>query len=498
MLAGVRLECVNKQPFLTSFPLSVFATAKRRLKATLRGQREQVVRHSISGYALLFEAVLPAHFLKGIDPTKRQRSFGHVPLFWGWLAQILEANASCGKALGLIQSWYQAAGLGAPTGGTSGYCMARTRMCDDFLSSISRRIATSLAQRIRPQDRWHDLILKAIDGSSVQLMDTEANQKAYPQPSSQNQGCGFPVMAIHGVVNLSHGGWEGFVACDSRKHDVRVAPRLLEHIEEGDLLLADRAYCSYAFIARITLERKGHILMRLHQARHRKLDWRRGKKISPIERLVTWKKPQRHPGRNKITDAQWDALPDEITLRYIKVGYENRAGEKAALVIVTDLLDAEKFEANELASLYARRWEIEVKLRDVKTTLGMDKFAVRTPDLAHKTLTMMIIAYNLMRITMQQAAQVDNRPIHHMSFKGTLDLLTSSHESFQALATKSRKRRNLHQSLIELCATRTLDIVPFRHEPRAKKRRPKNYQLLTKPRHIFREDPHRESLRKAA
>ena len=315
---------MKKQAFLTSFPLAVFATARRRIQAALRAERAQLLRHSISGYALLFESVLPAGFLEGIDPTKRQRHFGHIPVFWAWLGQILEANASCSKALTLIQAWYQASGLAAPTGGTSGYCMARAGLREDFLDQIGHRISNTLSQRIGPIDTWHGLTLKAIDGSSVQLMDTSANQEIYPQPSSQKDGCGFPVMGIHGVLNLSHGGWEGFVTCNSRRHDAHAATRLLKHVEQGELLLADRAYCSYELIARVTTERRAHVLMRLHQARHRKLDWRRGKKISPIERLVTWKKPKRRTGRSELTDAQWDELPDEITLRYIKLGYENR------------------------------------------------------------------------------------------------------------------------------------------------------------------------------
>lgn len=489
---------MKKEPFLTSFPLTVFATARRRIQAALRSQRERVLRQSISGYAVLFESVLPAGFLNEIDRTKRQRRFGHIPVFWAWLAQLLEANASCGKALGLIQSWYRASGLPAPTGSTAGYCMARTRLQEGFLAQIGERICGTLAQRIRSQDRWQGLTLKAIDGSSVQLMDTQANQERYAQPTSQKQGCGFPVMGIHGVVNLSHGGWEGFVTCDSRRHDAHAATRLLKHVEQGDLLLADRAYCSYELIARITRDQKAHVLMRLHQARHRKLDWRRGRKISPIERLVTWKKPKRRTGRSELTDAQWEALPDQITLRYIKLGYENRMGQKCALVVVTDLLDPIEYDAAELADLYARRWEIELKLRDVKTTMAMDFFAVRTPEMAHKTLTMMMIAYNLMRATMQEAAHEAGLPVYNMSFKSTLDLVSASHESFRAYAHKPRKRRAHYEALIELCATKTLAIQPFRHEPRARKRRPKNYQLLTEPRHVFQEDPHRESHRKAA
>lgn len=489
---------MKKQPFLTSFPLTIFATARRKLQAALRNGRCRVVRNSISGYSLLFESVLPPDFLEKIDPTKRQRSFGHVPVFWAWLAQILEANGSCSKALGLIQSWYQASGLAAPSGGTSGYCMARVGLSQHFLAQIAERIGSSLRQRIRTEDKWNGLTLKAIDGSSVQLMDTEANQEAYPQSSRQQPGCGFPIMGIHGVVNLSHGGWEGFVTTDSRRHDAHAATRLLKHVEKGDLLLADRAYCSYELIARITQEQGAHVLMRLHQARHRKLDWRRGKKISPIERLVTWKKPKRRTGRSELSDAQWDSLPDEITLRYIKLGYENRAGEKRSLVVVTDLLDPDEHEATQLADLYAKRWEIETKLRDVKTTLGMEFFAVRTPEMAHKTLAMMIIAYNLMRIPMQQAAHEAAKPIHHMSFKATLDLITASHETFRVFVHKPRKRATHYRELIKLCATKTLDIQAFRHEPRARKRRPKNYQLLTQHRRVFKEIPHRENYRKVA
>jgi len=132
----------EKQPFLTSFPLAVFATAKRRIQAALRAQRERVLRKSISGYPLLFESVLPPDFLEEIAPTRRQRSFGHIPVFCDWLAQILEANASCSKAPGLIQSWYHASGLTAPTGGTSGYCMAGVSLREDFLEQVAHQTPT--------------------------------------------------------------------------------------------------------------------------------------------------------------------------------------------------------------------------------------------------------------------------------------------------------------------------------------------------------------------
>ena len=147
------------------------------------------------------------------------------------------------------------------------------------------RTELSLRHGVRPEDRWHGLVLKAVDGTSVQLMDTPENQAGYPQPSSQKPGCGFPVMGMVGMLNMSHGGWEGFTTGNWKLHDAKAAQRLLGYVDAGDLILADRAFCSYELIARIQ-QRGAECLMRLHQARHRKLDWRRGKKISPMERLI--------------------------------------------------------------------------------------------------------------------------------------------------------------------------------------------------------------------
>ena len=484
---------MTKQPVLTGFPHTVFANAKRRAQAAIQSLRKGLIKDSLSGYAVLFQSVLPSRFLEAHKPKGRERHFGHTTVFWAWVAQILEANASCIKAVSFVQALCRTHKLPVPISDTSAYCQARGRLSEDFLKQIDKRIEQALSQRIATRDRWRGHTLKAIDGTSVTLMDTVANQLEYPQHSSQKEGCGFPLMGLVGIVNLSHGGVTGFEACRGAKHDARIAPRLLKYIDEGELVLGDRAFCTYEFIARITTERKGHILMRLHQARHRKLDWRKGKKVSPIERLVIWAKPSVQPATSELTAEEWDALPDQITLRYIKMGYENRAGEKAALVVVTDLLDSEKYPAEEASDLYMERWQIELKFRDLKTTFGMENFNVKTPEMARKTLRMMIIAYNLLRITMPQSAHEAGRKVNEMSVEGVRCVLTSSHESFRPLAGKPRLQRRLYLDLIADCAQHILDHRPLRREPRAIKRRPKNYQLLTAHRHVFKEVQHRES-----
>ena len=487
---------MTKQPFLTGFPLAVFASAKRRLQAAIRRSSAIITHRSLSGYAVLFEDLLPGDFLSSIDPTRRQRSFGHLPVFWAWLAQILDANASCQKAVGLIQSWCHSCNLPIPSSDTSSYCKARCRLSLAFIKAVHQRICGQLSSRVGGENQWRGFTLMAMDGSSVHLMDTGENQRLYPQPSVQKPGCGFPTMGIVGLLNLGHGGWEHIETCPHTQHDTKAAAMLAGHLKPNDLLLADRAFCSYELIAR-SLARGAHVLMRLHQARAGSLDWRKGKRLSSYERLVTWRRPQHRSG-STLTREEWDALPATLGLRLIKLGYENRAGEKSELIVVTTLIDPKQHCGIELADLYARRWDIELKLRDFKTTLGMERFEVKSPEMAHKTLWMSVIAFNLIRSLMQRAAAQGEQPVWHLSFKGVLDLVVASHESFRAHAGRPRKRAEAFAILIETCATKQIDLRPFRSEPRAVKRRPKAYQLLTGPRGQFQEIHHRSRYRKCA
>ncbi len=488
---------MKKQQYLTNFPRTVFATSKRKFQVRIRKEKENLTANSISGYALLFNEALPSDYVAAIDPTQRQRSFGHIPVMWAWIAQVLEGNASCSKALGMIQSWYQSSGLPAPAGGTVGYCLARGRLKESFLRKVAAQTTSSLQRGTSSSGLWHGHVVKSIDGSSVLLMDTESNQLKYPQPSSQKPGCGFPAMGVVALLNHSHGGWEGFETCDAKTRDTRVAPRMLKHMHEGDVLLADRAFCSYEFCAQL-MEKRAHFVMRLHQARHRKLDWRKGKKISRNERIVHWPKPRQQPVTSELSKKQWDALPSGLTIRYARKPHTSRGGKKGWLVVVTDLLDNKEYPPSSVLKLYRERWEIELRLRDIKTTLGMEKLAVKTPGMAHKTLWIMMIAYNLLRSQMQKAADAAEVTVWKPSFKAILDVVTSCHESLKPLAGFPNKLAQYLRGITELCSQKLIHLRPNRREPRTIKRRPKNYQLLTKPRHIFKEVPHRGNYYKSA
>lgn len=488
---------MTKQPYLTSFPRTVLAHAARRRQAAIRRRRQELIDTAPSGYSVMFEEVLPGSFLKKIDPTLRQRHFGHLPTFWAWTAQIFEGNSSCCKGLGFIQSWCAGHGLPVPAPDNSAYCKARQRLCSEkFLHPIGCKVGTALAQGVGERDLWKGFTLKAIDGSTVKLMDTPANQDRYPQPCAQQPGCGFPVMGLAGLLNLSHGGWEAFHTGEADAHDLTMARPLLAHLGQGDLLLADRAYCSYRFLHALR-ERGAHAVIRLHQKREAALDWRKGRRLSPHERLVSWKRPAFSSVSGKITRQEWEALPTEMEVRLIRLGYQDRYGRKRKMTVVTTLTEAQLLDGIELHALYARRWEIELRLRDIKTTLGFEFLRVRTPEMAHKTLCMLQIAYNLLRVLMQQAAHHAGRPVGAISFKGLLDLVTTMHHAMKTCAGRPRKRRQRMHSFIALTASHTVGNRPFRTEPRAVKQRPKPFALLTSPRHAFIETPHRSTYKKS-
>lgn len=437
-----------------------------------------------------FAHILPAEFLHQHSSSKRLRHYCNVVVFWAWLAQIMEANASCSKAVSLVQAWCDEAQLPRPSGDTGAYCKARNRIKLEFLQLIRRRINAYLNARVREEDKYKGHVVKSLDGSSVQLDDTFENQQVYPQPSSQKPGCGFPVMGIMGVLNHAHGGWEEFAVGVHTAHDAPVAHKLLDNFSKGDLACGDRAFCTYELIAGIS-QRGAHSLMRLHQARHRALDFRRGKNMGRNQRLVTWKKPKKQPLSSPLTQEQWAALPATMEIRLIRFWYEDRDGKKRRMVLATTLLDAEQYDWDELAGIYAQRWDIELRLRDVKTTLGMEQMRVKHPNTAHKTLEMTIIAYNLIKATCQQAAHEGNEDIRMISFKGALDTLVANTSRFLSHQKHPHKIREIWRSIIEMVGEKLIDLRPFRQEPRAIKRRPKSFSYLTSRRAEFKETPHR-------
>jgi len=271
-------------------------------------------------------------------------------------------------------------------------------------------------------------------------------------------------------------------------HESLLARALWGLVQAGEILLTDRGFCSFEAIA--TMRQRGaHAVMRLHQARSK--DFRKGKRIGKGERLVVWHKPKKKPEGAKVR--AWNKLPDRLTLRYVKISVSTPGFRTREIILVTTLVDPVAYPADALAELYMHRWGVELMLRDIKITLGMDVLRCKTPEMVRKEIIMHAIAYNLIRSLMQQAAALYDVNLNRISFKGTSDTLRQWAEVLNTPMSKKRFRE-LMNTLLKVIAEDLVVNRPDRVEPRAKKRRPKNYQHLNKPRHEMEVSPHRNRL----
>ncbi len=484
-------------PFLPGISTAFYGRRKRRQVEAARAERDRLRSKSITDLGTLFSDVLPPERLEAanaLGPGKRRRRvFPQVIVFWAWMSQLLEFNASCNKALTLIQSWHSKAKLKVPEFDNSNYCRARVKLSGEFLDEVESMVESFAESRVEACHYWYGHRIKAIDGTSIRLMDTWENQSEYPQPSGQKPGCGFPVMGIVGVLDLGRGSIGSYVECRQSDHDASGAWRLRNEFSPGDIALADRAFCSYELMATL-LENKVQSVMRLHQTR--KVDWRKGKKMDHNSRLVTWKKPAK-PGKSGITAEEWQALPDTLTVRLVRVQAKGRDKKMRTMYIATTLID-EEYPTEEIAMLYAQRWKIEVKFRDIKTTMQLEAFRVKTPAMARKTMRMVKLVYNLIKVRQMESIRGEAVCLDQLAFKDTVDVLNEFRANFGGMLSHPQLLAKEVEKLEERIAERTLLVRPGRSEPRAVKLRPKPYQFLTSPRRQFVEIPHRSRYEAAA
>jgi hypothetical protein len=318
------------------------------------------------------------------------------------------------------------------------------------------------------------------------MPDTAENQKAYPQPGSQKPACGFPVMKLVGLFCLASGALLEVVRGTLLVHESQLFRQLWTHLNPRDLLLADRAFCSFFSI--YSLQKRGvDSVMRLHQ--RRRVDFRRGKRLGKDDILLNWTKPAQRP--ETLTAEEFRALPTTLTVRQIRLTPNIKGFRVRTIILVTTLLDPIAFPAEALGELYFQRWSVELHFREIKTLLRLDVLRCLTPQMVHKELLLHLIAYNLIRCLMQQAAICHHVDLSRISFKGTLDTLHHFADAIRAVDGKTRQQAQLYNEMLRVIALDQLPIRPYRSEPRAKKRRPKNYHLLTEPRKTMEISQHR-------
>jgi hypothetical protein len=305
------------------------------------------------------------------------------------------------------------------------------------------------------------------------MPDTPANQAEYPQSGEQQPGLGFPLTMLVALISLSTGAvlrWANGPCRGKGTGEQALFRSLMFHLTEGDIILADRYYCTYFTVAML-VERGVDILTRQHQ--RRLTDFRKGTCLGKRDRLVTWYRPQRPQWMDAAT---YGRMPEQLTLRQTEV---------AGRILVTTLTDASRITPPDLDALYQRRWQVEVDLRSIKDVLGMDILRAKSPAMIVKEIAAHLLAYNLVCGLMARAAAARQVVARALSFKGSLQLLLAFQQQLRWCGRKPVALMSAH--LLGAVGLMVLPIRPGRVEPRAIKRRPKNHALLTVSRDIARE-----------
>jgi len=418
------------------------------------------------------------------------KAFGKARWFWqGWictptvtvwvfLSQCLSADHSCREAVARLVAWRMARGLKPCSANTGAYCTARGDLPEEVVHELVRDTGKQVEAESPEGWLWQGQKVRVVDGSTLTMPDTPENQADYPQQKSQKPGCGFPLARIVVIFSLSVGTvLEAAIGKYQGKQtgENSLFRELYGTLSEGDVILADRYFSGWCDLA-LPLKRGVDVVVRKHQLR--RTDFRQGQRLGKDDHLVVWPRPQR-PKWMPIE--QYATLPQELTLREVRIRVAHQGFRTRSLVVVTTLLDAEQYPAAEIALLYRRRWQAELHLRSIKVILQMDHLRCRTPAHVRNEFFMHLVGYNLIREVMAEAAQLTGKAPWEISFKGTLQTLSQ----FLAVLLTNVPSEVWCKTLLTAIASHVVGHRPGRFEPRRVKRRAKPYKLLQKHRHLY-------------
>lgn len=446
--------------------------------------RVQILKDKFNqSLGLPFRELLPeftiGQALEELNIKYKRRLFDPFITLWAFLSQVLDADKSCHNAVSKIIAYLTGEGVEIPSTDTSAYCQARLRLPEELLEKLFSQAAQNLEEKVTMEHLWNGRNVKVIDGSTVSMPDTAQNQKAYPQPKTQKPGCGFPIAKIGVLFSLATGAAVALFIDVLNTHDIQLARQLYQFLNPLDILLGDRAFCAYADLV-VIKKLNCDAVFRKHQAR--KTSMHKGKIIGDCDKLVTWNKPKKCPkGLNK---EEFDALPQTITVREIYYYIIIPGFRTQRVSLITTLLDTKTYPTLEIVRLYDKRWDVELDLKHLKTTLGMDVLRCKTPSMVRKEIYVYLLAYNLLRSLMWSAGTTYRTPPLRLSLQGTRHHLNNFIP--QLLAAYSKKRLQIYSTLLKVIAHKAVPDRPGRSEARVRKRRPKSYPLMTKPRHVLR------------
>jgi hypothetical protein len=462
MLTSRRTKEVTMAQSTATAPRGPFATA-----------RDQLARqHGLPFLALLSRSAVAAA-CHAVGHRWRERVYTPWITLSLFLSQVLSEDHSCDEAVDRLQKARCDRGLPPISTETTSYCDARLRLPEGVVWELVRRTGRSIHDRADPSWLFHGRPVKVVDGTTVSMPDTPRNQAAYPQPSSQAPGLGFPIarilvvfsLAVGTVLEAAMGRYEG-----ERTSELALLRMVLDQFRPGDIVLADRFFCSYWVIAAL-LARGVDVVVRLHQ--RRRADFRCGDRVGRGDHVVLWRKPAEVP--EWMGRAEYEAMPQYLAIRELRVHVADKTKRVRSLVIATTLTDARAYRAAELGGLFRERWHAELDLRSLKSVMHMDVLRAKSPEMVRKEVAAHLLAYNLIRGVMAEAARVGGIEPRRLSFKGSLHTVREFEASH--LYDPDRIEQDLPR-LVSLIGRKRVGDRPDRYEPRAVKRRPKPHPLL--------------------
>jgi Transposase DDE domain len=426
---------------------------------------------------------------RGLGRDFRDRVFTPAITLWTLLSQVLDADHSCRQAVARLLAFRSAQGLRPCSPDTGAYCKARGRLPEALLRGLTRRTGRELLEQTPPLWLCKGRSVKLVDGTALSMPDTPKNQKAYPKSKKLAPGVGFPLvrrvvvfsLAVGSVLEAALGPFHG-----QGNGELSLWRKLQDTLQRGAVLVADRLYPTFWVVAD-ALARGADVVMRMHAGRA--AVWFRGRGHRTDNRRLWWHKPQRP---RWMTPEQYERMPQWLQLRAVRVDVRQPGFRTKRLLLGTTLTDAAEVTGADLAELYRRRWQAELYLRSLKTTLQMDVLRGTSPEIVRKEIWAPLLVYNLLRTVMAQAAAAATVRPDQLSFTGALQTINAFLPQVRAVQT-SADAQALWDVLLWAVAEHRVGNRPDRYEPRAVKRRAQNYPRLQEPR-----EQARQRLRKRA
>lgn len=421
-----------------------------------------------------------AAVLEDVGVHYRNRIFTPMVTLWAFLSQqIARKDSSCDEAVSRVIADRVARGEKACSANNSSYCTARSRLPEQVITRLTRETGQELHTQAKPEWLWKNRSVKIVDGSTATMADTPKNQKEYPQSKNQKPGLGFPILRFTVLLSLAVGTVleSAIGACRGKNTgEQSLFRQMWAALQPGDVVLGDRLYDGYRDIA-LLKTRSVDIVFGKKQSRH--CDFRLGRKLGKDDHVIKWKKPKYDSSRFESKE-EWEALPDEMEMREVRRIVRRKGFKTRTVIIVTTLLDSELYSAGELTDLFAARWHCELDLRSIKQSLGMNHLSCKTPEMVRKELWAHLLAYNLIRVRMAQAAAVYARLPRTLSFTAARNHIHNFAPHLKS--TSGAEHQRIETELLKAIAQSRIGNRPGRKEPRNVKKRVQKYSYLTKPR----------------